>query len=129
MLLEELVGDVLAGQSRALVITGEAGIGKSALLEHLAAGAAGCRVLVAAGVQAEADLAFAARHRLCGPLLEFRDRIPEPQRDALSTVFGLRAGSAPDAFLLGLSVPSLLGAAAERPLIYLAYDAQLVRLA
>jgi DNA-binding CsgD family transcriptional regulator len=129
-LLGELIQDVRAGQSRALVITGEAGIGKSALLEHLAAGATGCRVATAAGLQAEAELAFAALHRLCAPVLEYRDRIPEPQRDALSTIFGLRASSAPDAFLLGLSVLSLLGAAAaERPLVCVVDDAQWVDIA
>jgi DNA-binding CsgD family transcriptional regulator len=129
-LLAELIQDVRAGQSRALVITGEAGIGKSALLEHLIAGAGGCRVATAAGLQAEAELAFAALHRLCAPVLEYRDRIPEPQRDALSTIFGLRASSAPDAFLLGLSVLSLLGAAAaERPLVCVVDDAQWVDIA
>jgi DNA-binding CsgD family transcriptional regulator/tetratricopeptide (TPR) repeat protein len=123
--LERLLRDVRAGDSRALVITGEAGVGKSVLLDQLVDRATGCRVARAAGVQAEAELAFAALHQLCTPLLDHIDRIPEPQRDAVATTFGLRTGPAPDRFLLGLSVLSLLAAAtADRPLVCAIDDAQ-----
>ena len=123
--LERLVRDVRAGDSRALVITGEAGVGKSALLEHLAASATGCEVARAAGVQAESELAFGALHQLCAPLLRHLDRLPDPQRVALGTTFGLRTGPAPDRFLLGLAVLSLVAeGAADSPLVCLIDDAQ-----
>jgi DNA-binding CsgD family transcriptional regulator len=123
--LERLVEDVRRGVSRVLVISGEAGVGKSMLLELLVAEASGCRVVRAAGVQTEAELSFAALHQLCTPLLHRLDRIPAPQRDALGTVFGLRSGSAPDRLLLGLAVRSLLTVAAdERPLVCVIDDAQ-----
>jgi len=123
--LERLLRDVRAGQSRALVVTGEAGVGKSALLEHVADEATGCRVARAAGAQAEAELAFATLHQLCSPLLDHLGAVPEPQSDALSTAFGLQNGPAPDRFLLGLSVLSLLAeAASDRPLVCLVDDAQ-----
>ena len=123
--LERLLRDVRAGDSRALVVTGEAGVGKSALLEHLAASATGCEVARATGVQAESELAFGTLHQLCAPLLRHLDRLPDPQRDALGTTFGLRTGPAPDRFLLGLAVLSLVAeAAADRPLVCLIDDAQ-----
>ena len=123
--VERLLREVRAGRSQALVITGEAGVGKTALLEHLVDAASGCRVARVAGVQAEAELAFGALHQLCTPLLDQLDLIPEPQRDALGTVFGLRSGPAPDPFLLGVAVLSLVaGAAAERPLVCVIDDAQ-----
>jgi DNA-binding CsgD family transcriptional regulator len=123
--VEQLVDDVRAGHSRALVIRGEPGVGKSALLEHLVGKADRCRVIRAAGVQAEAELAFAGLHQLCTPLLDRLDRIAVPQRDALSTAFGLRIGRAPDSFLVGLAVLSLLSeTASERPVICIVDDAQ-----
>ncbi|MEV4176282.1 AAA family ATPase [Nonomuraea sp. NPDC049709] len=123
--LDGLLTAVRAGESRALVVRGEAGVGKSALLEHLTERAAGCRVVSAAGVQSEMELAFAALHSLCVPMLGHLDGLPGPQRDALGTAFGLRAGPAPDRLLLGLAVLSLLAAAAEeRPLVCVIDDAQ-----
>ena len=107
------------------MIRGEAGIGKSALLEYLVTEASGCRVIRAAGVQAEAELAFAGVHQLCSPLLDRLDHIPSPQRDALGTAFGLRTGPPPDRFLVGLAVLSLVAdAAAEGPLLCAVDDAQ-----
>jgi DNA-binding CsgD family transcriptional regulator len=111
--------------SQSLVILGEAGIGKSALMESLVEDAAGCRVVRAAGVEADAELAFAGLHQLCTPLLEGLERIPTPQQDALRTAFGLQSGPPPDRFLLGLAVLSLLAeVASERPVLCLIDDAQ-----
>ena len=108
-----------------MVVRGEAGIGKSALLEYLVGRASGCRVVHAAGVQAEAELAFAGLHQLCLPLLDRLEGIPAPQRDALRTAFGVQPGPAPDPFLLGLAVLSLLAeTAADRPLVCVIDDAQ-----
>ena len=92
--LDELVEAVRAGESRALVLHGEAGVGKTALLEYLAGHAPGCRVARAAGVQSEMELAFAGLHQLCAPMLDRLERLPVPQRDALRTAFGLSAGPA-----------------------------------
>jgi DNA-binding CsgD family transcriptional regulator len=123
--LDELLNTVQSGMSQSLVIRGEAGIGKSALLQYLVERASTYRVLRAVGVQADADLAFAGLHQLCTPLLDRLDRIPVPQRDALGTAFGLRAGPAPDRFLLGLAVLSLLAEVeAERPVVCVIDDAQ-----
>src|SRR4051794_25238753 len=123
--LERLVAGVRAGQSRVLVLRGEAGVGKTALLEHLAAGAEGCRIARAAGVESEMELPFAGLHALCGPMLDRLERLPSPQRDALSTAFGLSAGPPPDRFLVGLAVLSLLADAAEdQPLLCILDDAQ-----
>ena len=94
--LVEAVGQ--AGESRALVVHGEVGVGKTALLEYLAGHAPGCRVARAAGVQSEMELAFAGLHQLCAPMLDRLDALPAPQRDALRTAFGMCAGPAPDAF-------------------------------
>ncbi|WP_218825687.1 helix-turn-helix transcriptional regulator [Streptosporangium subroseum] len=123
--LDRLLTAVRAGQSRTLVIRGEAGVGKSALLEHLTESASGCRVVRVAGVQSEMELAFAALHSLCAPMLDLLDGLPGPQRDALGTAFGLRAGPVPDRLLVGMAVLSLLAAAAdERPLVCVIDDAQ-----
>jgi DNA-binding CsgD family transcriptional regulator len=123
--LDGLVAGVMAGQSRVLVLRGEAGAGKSALLEYLAASAPECRIARASGVESEMELAFAGLHALCAPLLGQLTRLPEPQRDALGTAFGLTAGTPPDRFLVGLAVLSLLAdAAEERPLICMVDDAQ-----
>jgi DNA-binding CsgD family transcriptional regulator len=123
--LDQLVGGVRAGQSRVLVLRGEAGIGKTALLGHLSAAAEGCRVTRAAGVESEMELAFAGLHALCAPMLGRLGRLPIPQRDALNTAFGLSAGPPPDRFLVGLAVLSLLAdAAEEQPLVCIVDDAQ-----
>lgn len=108
-----------------LVLRGEPGVGKSALAEYLVESAAGCRILRAAGVESEMELAFAGLHQLCVPMLGQLDRLPEPQRDALGIAFGMRAGSAPDRFMVGLAVLSLLAEVAEeRPLVCVVDDAQ-----
>ncbi|GFJ95168.1 putative transcriptional regulator, LuxR family protein [Phytohabitans rumicis] len=120
-----MVADAKAGQSQALVLRGEAGVGKSALVEHLVGNAAGCQVLRAAGVESEMELAFAGLHQLCVPVVGHLDRLPGPQRDALSIAFGMRAGNAPDRFLVGLAVLSLLAEVAEqRPLVCVVDDTQ-----
>jgi DNA-binding CsgD family transcriptional regulator/tetratricopeptide (TPR) repeat protein len=123
--LDGLVAAVRAGESRALVVLGEPGVGKSALLDYVAGQAAGCRVVRATGVESEMELAFAGLHQLCAPLLGLLGRLPVPQGDALATAFGLRIGEAPDRFLVSLAVLSLFGEAAEeRPLVCLVDDAQ-----
>ena len=125
--LGRLVETVRAGQGRALVLRGDPGVGKTALLSHLdrQASAAGCRVAHAMGMQSEMELAFAGLHQLCAPMLSRAERLPGPQQDALRTALGLAAGPPPDRFLVGLAVLSLLSAeAGERPLICLVDDEQ-----
>jgi len=123
--LDRLVEAVRAGESRALVVHGEVGVGKTALLEYLADHAPGCRVARAAGVQSEMELAYAGLHQLCAPMLDQLADIPGPQCAALRTAFGASSGQAPDRFLVGLAVLSLLSHAAERqPLICLIDDGQ-----
>jgi DNA-binding CsgD family transcriptional regulator len=123
--LDGLLAAVRAGESRVLVVHGEPGVGKTALLEYLAGRAAGCRVLRVAGVQSEMELAFAGVHQLCAPLLDRLRVLPGPQRQALATAFGMSAGPAPDRFLVGLAVLGLLSeVAGERPVLCLVDDAQ-----
>jgi DNA-binding CsgD family transcriptional regulator/tetratricopeptide (TPR) repeat protein len=123
--LDRLVEAVRAGKSQALVVRGEAGVGKTALLDHMVERATGCRVARVAGVQSEMELAFAGLHQLCAPMLDRDERLPDPQRDALRTSFGLSAGPAPDRFMVGLAVLGLLAEVAqERPLICVLDDAQ-----
>jgi DNA-binding CsgD family transcriptional regulator len=123
--LDRLVASVRAGESRALVVSGEAGVGKTALLDYLAGNASGCRVVRTAGYQSEMELAFAALHQLCAPLLDGLTRLPAPQRDALRTAFGTGPGPTPDRFLVGLAVLNLLSDAAEpQPLICVVDDEQ-----
>jgi DNA-binding CsgD family transcriptional regulator len=123
--LSSLVAAVTAGRSQVLVLRGEAGIGKTALLEFLVERAAGCRIRRAAGIQSEMELAYAGLHQFCGPFLDRLDRLPASQRDALGSAFGLRSGPAPDPFLLGLAVLTLLSdVAEERPLFCVVDDAQ-----
>jgi DNA-binding CsgD family transcriptional regulator len=123
--LDRLVAAVRAGESRALVVHGEPGVGKTALLEYLAGQASGCRVTRVAGVQSEMELAFAVVHQLCAPMLDRLERLPAPQCAALETAFGLSAGPAPDRFLIGLAVLGLLAeVAGDRPLVYIVDDEQ-----
>jgi DNA-binding CsgD family transcriptional regulator len=123
--LDRLVEAVRAGESWALVVRGEPGVGKTALLDYLAGNALGCRVVRAVGVQSEMELAFAALHQLCAPMLDRLERLPGPQREALGTAFGISAGPTPDRFLIGLAVLGLLSdAAGKRPLVCLVDDQQ-----
>src|SRR5260370_24373766 len=123
--LDRLLEDVRAGQSKALVVRGEPGVGKTALLEYAAESASEFRVMRAAGVEAEIEFAYAALHQLCAPILDRAERLPGPQRDALDVTFGLKAGIAPDRLLVRLAAPTLLSEAAdERPLLCIVDDAQ-----
>ena len=123
--LDRLLDAARAGRSSALVLEGDAGVGKSALLDYAIGSASDLRVLRAVGVESEMELAFAALHQLCAPVLDRLDRLPVPQRDALLTTFGRRAGAVPDRFLVGLAVLSLLSDAADgRPLVCVVDDAQ-----
>jgi DNA-binding CsgD family transcriptional regulator len=123
--LDRFVAGVQAGEGRALVVRGEPGVGKTVLLDYLAGRASGCRVARAAGVQSEMELAFAALHQLCAPMLDHAESLPVPQREALRTAFGLSAGPAPDRFLVGLAVLGLLSeTAGERPLVCVVDDQQ-----
>jgi len=124
-MLDRLVESVTAGESRALVLCGDAGVGKTALLEHLVRGATDCQVVQIAGVESEMELAFAGLHQLCAPLMDGLDDLPEPQADALRIVFGMSAGSPPDLFLIGLATLGLLAQVAEqRPLVCVVDDEQ-----
>ncbi|CAM5697819.1 helix-turn-helix transcriptional regulator [Streptomyces canus] len=123
--LDRLLAETRAGQSGVLVVRGEAGIGKTELLNYLVERAIGCRIVRAAGVQSEMELSYAGLHQLCAPLLSHLDDLPEPQQNALRTAFGMRAGDAPDRFLVGLATLSLLaGAVGDEPLVCLVDDAQ-----
>jgi DNA-binding CsgD family transcriptional regulator len=123
--LDELVSAVRTGESRTLVLHGEAGVGKTALIEHLAGRVPGCRVARAAGIESEMELPFAALHQLCAPMLDHLEQLPAPQRHALQTAFGMTTGSAPDRFLIGLAVLGLLSAVSEeKPLLCLIDDHQ-----
>ncbi len=122
--LARLVDGVRGGGSAVLVVRGEPGTGKTALLDFAAGLDTSLRVVRAAGAQAEAELAFGGLHRLCGTMLDLLDRLPAPQREALEIAFGLRAGTEPDRFLVGLAVLGLLAsAAADHPLICVIDDA------
>ncbi|WP_447035490.1 helix-turn-helix transcriptional regulator [Streptomyces sp. DSM 118878] len=123
--LDHVVADARAGRSQVLVLRGEPGVGKSTLVDYVAQSVSGFQVLRAVGAEFEMELAFAGLHQLCMPILGHIDRLPGPQRDALATAFGLRDGSAPDRFLVGLAVLSLLAETAEdRPLLCVVDDAQ-----
>ena len=123
--LDRLVHAVRAGEGRVLVVHGEAGVGKTALLGYLTGRAAGCQVMRAAGVQSEMELAFAGLHQLCAPMLTRLEHLAPPQRQALRTAFGMSAGPPPDRFLVGLAVLSLLcEAAGEQPLVCVVDDQQ-----
>ena len=123
--LRGLIATVKSGSSQVLVLRGEAGVGKTALLEFTAEMASGVRCLHVAGVQSDMELAFAGLQQLCAPLLNHHDELPEPQREALNVAFGRGVGAAPDRFLVGLAVLSLMAAAADdRPLLCLIDDTQ-----
>jgi DNA-binding CsgD family transcriptional regulator len=123
--LERLVASARAGESQVLVLHGEAGVGKTALLGHVAEAASGCRIARASGVESEMEFAFAGLHQLCGPMLGRLGHLPKPQADALGIAFGLREGATPNRFLVALAVLSLLSDAdEERPLICIVDDAQ-----
>jgi DNA-binding CsgD family transcriptional regulator len=122
---DRLLEAVRAGRSGALVVHGEPGVGKTALLEYAIGSASDLRVLRAVGVESEMELAFAALQQLCAPMLDRLGRLPGPQHAALATAFGLSEGVAPDRFLVGLAVLSLLSEVAEeRPLLCVVDDAQ-----
>ena len=123
--LDRLLNEVRTGRSAVLVVRGEPGLGKSALLEYVIESASGCRVARAAGVEYEMELAYSGLHQLCASLLDLREGLPEPQRDALETAFGLSAKATPDRFVVGLAVLGLLSEAAEeQPLVCVVDDAQ-----
>jgi DNA-binding CsgD family transcriptional regulator len=123
--LDQLVARVRSGHGEAVLVRGEAGVGKTALLDYVAACADGFRVARAAGVESEMELPFAGLHQLCAPMLDLRDRLPDPQRTALDVAFGHSNGSTPDRFLVGVAVLSLLAAVSEEtPLLCVVDDAQ-----
>src|SRR3954468_15013974 len=123
--LDDLLLSVRTGESRVLVVRGEAGIGKTALLERLAGSASEFPVHRAAGVESEMELAHAGLHQLCAPFADRIESLPGPQRDALNTAFGRRDGDAPNRFLVGLAVLGLLSDVAEgSPLLWMVDDAQ-----
>jgi DNA-binding CsgD family transcriptional regulator len=123
--LDRLVARVRAGEGSVLVLRGEAGAGKTALLDHVSQSASGCRVVRATGVESEIELAFAGLHQLCAPVLDHLDHLPHRQRAALATAFGLSEGEPPDRFVVGLAMLSLLAdVAEEQPLLCVVDDAQ-----
>src|SRR6202050_1087855 len=123
--LSGLLEAARAGRSGVRVLRGEPGVGKTALLDWAVGSAAGLRVARVAGVESEMELAFAALQQLCAPMLDQLAGLPDPQRAALGVAFGLSTGAAPDRFLVGLAVLSLLSAVAERqPLLCVVDDAQ-----
>lgn len=125
--VEQLLVEAAAGRSGVLVVHGDAGIGKTALLEHLreAAAASGFRVEAATGVEAEAQFAFAGLHQFCAPFLEHLGALPEPQQTALGVALGRQSGPTPDKFLIGLAALNLVAEAAEHgPLLCLVDDVQ-----
>ena len=123
--LDRLLDDALAGRSQVVVLRGEAGVGKSALLAYLSGRATGWHVAKADGVESEMELTYAGLHQLCAPMLDHLGRLPRPQRDALATVFGRGAGDAPDRFLVGLATLTLFAEFAEQqPLLCIVDDGQ-----
>ena len=123
--LDRLLANVRGGQSAVLIIRGEAGIGKTALLRYAARQATGFRLAQVTGVQAEMELPFAGIHQLCAPGLDRLDALPQPQQDAVRVALGLASGQVPDRLLIALAVLGLLSAVAEeRPLLCLVEDAQ-----
>jgi len=124
-MLDQLAADVQAGQSRVLVLRGEPGSGKTALLGYLAKRAAGCRVARVTGVEPEMEMTFAGLHQLCAPFLDRLGHLPDPQRDALRIAFNMQGGDVPDRFAVGMATLSLLSdLATERPMVCVVDDAQ-----
>lgn len=124
-LLEDVLTGLRAGRSTVCVIRGEAGIGKTVLLEHLTVQASGITVTRAQGIQADMEMAYASLHQVCAPFLSAVESLPEPQREALQTAFGLATGDPPDRFLVGLAVLTLLTRASDiRPVLLVVDDAQ-----
>ena len=122
--LDRLLGDVRAGQSCAMILRGDPGVGKTELLNYLVDRAAGFRVVRAVGVQSEMELAFAGLHQLWARVPDILDSLPAPQRDALRTAFGVKVGRSPDPYLVGLAVLGLLAEMArDRPLLCVVDDA------
>src|SRR5215471_2814764 len=111
--LDRLLANVRGGESGVVVIRGEAGLGKTALLRHAVGKAAGFEIAQIAGIESEMELPFAGLHQLCAPMLPQIDTLPEPQRDALAVAFALSFGKAPDPFLVALAALSLLAQIAE----------------
>jgi DNA-binding CsgD family transcriptional regulator len=123
--LDELLRSVRGGRGGAVVLRGDAGIGKSALLDDLAIRAPDCRICRALGVESEMELAYAGLQQLCGPMIDLVTDLPAPRRDALEKVFGLSAGRPPDRFLVGMAVLDLVAIAAHRqPVMWIVDDAQ-----
>lgn len=122
--LRGLVDRARSGTSQVLVLRGEAGVGKTALLDYTCDLASGFRTIQVAGVQSDMELAFAGLQQLCAPLMDRVGDLPEPQRDALNVAFGRGVGPPPDRFLVGLAVLSLMAAADDRPLLCIVDDAQ-----
>jgi hypothetical protein len=123
--LNRLLDAVRTGESRALVLRGEPGVGKTALLDYAIGSAPDLRLARTAGVESEMELAFAALQQLCAPLLGRLERLPAPQHEALRVAFGLSGGDPPDRFVVGLAALSLLSEVAEeRPLLCVVDDAQ-----
>jgi hypothetical protein len=123
--LDALLADVRAGRSRVLVVVGEAGVGKTALLDYVCSGATGCQVTRWVGFESEMELPFAGLRQLCAPHLDRLDALAPPQREALVTALGLESGSPADRFLIGLAVLNLLAEVAEHdPVLWIVDDAQ-----
>jgi DNA-binding CsgD family transcriptional regulator len=123
--LDKLLARARTGESTSLVLSGEPGVGKSSLLDFVEERAKDCLVVRVAGVESEMELAFAGLHQFCAPLVDGLEALPEPQAAALGTAFGLRAGTPPDRFLIGLAVLTLLSEqAADRPIVCLVDDVQ-----
>src|SRR5262245_56098779 len=123
-LLDGVLRDVRAGESRVLVLHGDPGVGKSALMEYVAERTSDCRLVRAAGVESEMELPYATLQQLCAPMLDRVGHLPPPQRNALETAFGLSPGPPPDRFLIGLAVLTLFSDVAEQPLLCLIDDLQ-----
>src|SRR5215216_3015599 len=123
--LDRLVADAHASRSGVLVIRGQAGVGKTALMRYAAERASGFRIAQVSGVESEMELPFAALHQLCAPLLDRLDALPAPQQEALRVALGVVSGAAPDRFLVGLATLTLLAEVAEQqPLLCLLDDLQ-----
>ncbi len=124
-MLDRLLVDARSGSSTVLVVRGESGVGKTALLDYLHGQASGLRVVHVAGAESEMELAYAGLHQVCGPMLDHLDRLAKPQSEALGVALGLTDGKTPDRFLVGLAALGLLAESSiERPLLCIVDDAQ-----